>query len=68
MTTFGWALAIAAMIWGGSLFALVSVAFAETFHERRRKGNVREPDLIHPSAGRFSQVLAAKHWNEDTAA
>lgn len=68
MTTLGWTLAIAAFIWGGSLFGLVSVAFAETLQERRRKGNVREPDLIHPSAGRFSQVLAAKYWNQDTAA
>ncbi|SEF53158.1 hypothetical protein SAMN05421819_0327 [Bryocella elongata] len=65
MTTIVWVLAIVAAIWGGSVLALLGIAFWETFSDPRRKG--AEPDLVHPSAGRFSRVMAAREWKQDSA-
>jgi len=54
MTPIVWTLAVAGVIWGGSVVALLGIAFVQTLGERH-KGAMREPDLIHASASRFSR-------------
>jgi len=68
MTAFFWCIAIAVVVWVGSILALLSIAFWETLSERRRKGAVSEPDLIHPSAGRFGPRMVGGRLKQDSAA